>query len=123
MPSSTFSTQNTMADDTREQSLSAPGADKAFAGKQWEDAQPVYKAPENANLMAGGTEHTAGGKVGDVTLVDAAKSITREDWSKFHRKPCVKDSLLTGIGAGAAMGGARAIWKSTTWHEHILAQH
>lgn len=101
-----------MADDTREQSMSPQGAGKAFAGKQWEEAQPVYKAPENANLMAGGTEHTAGGKVGDVTLVDAAKSISRDDWTKFHRKPCVKDSLLTGIGAGAAMGGARAIWRS-----------
>ena len=85
--------------------------DKAFSGNQWEDAQPAYKPPENANLMAGGTEHTAGGKTVDVGLVDAAKSISRDDWTKLHRKPCVKDSLLTGIGAGFAVGGARAIWR------------
>lgn len=97
-----------MADDTRQQ---ATGTDKAFAGKQWDDAQPAYKPPENANLLGGGTEHTAGGKTVDVGLVDAAKTITKEDWTKFHRKPCVKDSLLTGIGSGFALGSARAIWR------------
>lgn len=94
-----------MADDVRSKT------DKAFSGGQWEDAQPAYKPPENANLMAGGTEHTAGGKAEDVTLTDAAKTITREDWTKFHRKPCVKDSFLTGIGSGFAVGSARAIWR------------
>ncbi|KAF1352348.1 hypothetical protein BDV97DRAFT_292984 [Delphinella strobiligena] len=62
--------------------------------------------------MAGGTEHTAGGKQVDVGVVDAAKTITKEDWTKFHRKPCVKDSFLTGIGTGAAVGGVRAIWRA-----------
>lgn len=97
-----------MADDTRQTT------DKAFSGTQWGDAAPSYKAPENANLMAGGTEHTAGGKTVDVGLVDAAKTITRDDWTKFHRKPCVKDSFLTGIGAGAAVGGMRAIWRGSS---------
>ena len=99
-----------MADDTRKPNTAT---EKAFAGEQWADAQPSYKPPENANIMAGGTEHTAGGKTVDVGLVDAAKTISKDDWTKLHRKPCVKDSLLTGIGAGAAMGGARAIWRGT----------
>lgn len=85
---------------------------KAFTGEQWSEAGPTHvRPPENANLMAGGTEHTAGGKVGDVTFSDAVKSIKREDWDKFAQKPCVRDSLMTGIGAGASMGAVRAIWK------------
>jgi len=104
-----------MADDTR-QNIMQPQAtqgDKAFKGEQWIDAAPTHKAPENANLMAGGTEHTAGGKVGDVTLGDAVKSIKREDWDKFAQKPCVRDSLMSGIGSGAAMGAVRGIWGGT----------
>lgn len=102
-----------MADDTRKVTANT---DKAFSGDQWEDAQPAYKPPENANLMAGGTEHTAGGKQVDVGVVDAAKTITKEDWTKFHKKPCVKDSFLTGIGTGAAVGGVRAIWRGMQHH-------
>lgn len=102
-----------MADDVRQNTAPAPEGDKAFQGQQWsEAARPTYKAPENANLMAGGTEHTAGGKVGDVTIVDAAKSIKLEEFTSFHKKPCVRDSLLTGIGSGFAIGSVRLIWKS-----------
>lgn len=63
--------------------------------------------------MPGGTEHTAGGKVGDVTLVDAAKSIKLEEFTSIHRKPCVRDSFLTGIGTGVAIGSTRLIWRGT----------
>ncbi|KAL1303351.1 hypothetical protein AAFC00_006748 [Neodothiora populina] len=105
-----------MADDTRQQQQpqqhNGDTTDKAFRGDQWTTAAPSYKPPENANLMPGGTEHTAGGKTVDIGLVDAAKSIKREDWTTFHRKPCVKDSYLTGIGAGAAVGSVRAVWRA-----------
>lgn len=67
--------------------------------------------PANANSMPGGTQHTAGGKASDVTLGDAAKTITKDDWLVFHKKPCVKDSFLVGIGSGFAAGSLRAIWR------------
>jgi len=101
-----------MAEDIRKALKLDPNSDKAFSGEQWNDAAPSYKAPENANLLPGGTQHTAGGKeVEDITMVDAAKSIKREDWSQFTKKPCVRDSLLLGIGSGFAVGSVRAIWK------------
>lgn len=102
----------TMADDTRQALRVDPDSGKAFQGQQWEGAAPPIKAPENANALPGGTANTAGGKVEDVTVVDAAKSIKLEEFSQIHRKPCVKDSLLTGIGTGFAMGSVRAIWRS-----------
>jgi len=113
-----------MADDTRQQSakqgedlsreaLTVHPEHKAFSGSQWQDpkAQPS-KAPENANLLAGGTEHTAGGKVPDVTLKNALPKW--DDWSTFHRRPCVRDSLLTGMGSGFALGGVRVIFSGKT---------
>ncbi|KAF2768592.1 hypothetical protein EJ03DRAFT_343917 [Teratosphaeria nubilosa] len=61
--------------------------------------------------MAGGTEHTAGGKAPEVTFANAFPKW--EDFSEFHKRPCVRDSLLYGIGAGAGLGGTRLIWRST----------
>ena len=107
-----------MADDTR-QALNVNPDNKAFVGQQWDNAEPAYKAPENANLMAGGTEHTAGGKVGDVTITDAAKTIKWEEFKSLHKKPCVRDSLLAGIGTGFAFGSVRAIWRGT-WPRFLV---
>lgn len=115
-----------MADDTRQSSTSpAPVVEgvslkqdasaQSFTGSQWTApaAQPYKPSPpENANLLPGGTNNTAGGKEVDVGIMDAAKTITLEDWQKFHRKPCVRDSLLTGIVGGAGVGGLRAIWRA-----------
>ncbi|KAF4556279.1 Hypothetical protein D9617_1g081550 [Elsinoe fawcettii] len=79
-----------------------------FKGDQWKEVQDV-KRP-SANVMPGGTMHTAGGeKVDRVNVVEAAKLIKLEDWSSFATRPCVKDSLLTGIGSGFALGGVRAV--------------
>ena len=114
-----------MADDTRQPSaqqtedlsreaLTVNPEQKAFTGSQWKDPKSQsYKPPENANLLAGGTEHTAGGKTPDVSFTEALPKL--EDWSVFHKKPCVRDSLLTGMGSGAALGGIRVIF-SGTWH-------
>jgi len=105
-----------MADDTRQNIVDQLKQDpeaKPFAGGQWNEAAPSYKPPENANLMPGGTEHTAGGKARDVGVMDAAKSIKLEDWNDLPKKPCVRDSFMTGIGAGFSMGAIRAIWRGT----------
>jgi len=105
-----------MADDTRQNianQLKQNPDDKPFSSGQWSEAAPSHKPPENANLMPGGTEHTAGGRVADVGVVDAAKSIKLEDWNDLPKKPCVRDSFLTGIGAGFSMGAVRAIWRGT----------
>jgi cytochrome c oxidase assembly protein subunit 20 len=67
------------------------------------------KRPENANLLPGGTQNTAGGQVKAVSAVDAAKTIKLEEFKEIHKKPCVRDALLTGMGSGFAMAGVRAL--------------
>ncbi|KAK4997329.1 hypothetical protein LTR66_003231 [Elasticomyces elasticus] len=94
-----------MAEDTRK-----PSEDKAFEGQQWAGAAPTYKPPENANVLPGGTNNTAGGKVQDVGFIDVVKGIKLEEFKEVHKKPCVRDALMVGIGTGFAAGGIRAIF-------------
>lgn len=106
-----------MADDTRlpqpekedlsREALTVSPEHVPFSGTQWQD----IKAPENANMMAGGTQNTAGGKAPEISIGNAFKDgLKWDDFTTLHKRPCVRDGLLTGIGGGAALGGVRAIF-------------
>ncbi|KAF1920493.1 hypothetical protein BDU57DRAFT_508837 [Ampelomyces quisqualis] len=95
-----------MADDTR----------------QTEDkAAPPPRAP--ANVMPGGTAHTAGGEKMDdsgPTYFEVVRQLGPEYYLNFHKRPCVRDSQLQGIAAGFAGGSLAAIlgkpvWQSSNW--------
>lgn len=116
---SSSSQPSKMADDTRQSSaqnlnreaLNVDPENKAFTGSQWDNKDSkTYQLPENANMMAGGTEHTAGGKAPEVTIWNALHA--REDHiTEIHKRPCVRDSIMAGMGAGAATGAIRIIWR------------
>ena len=78
---------------------------------QQTDSEPANSItpPENANALSGGSMNTAGGKSRDTNVVDALKAVKLEDFKELHRKPCVRDAFLPGIGVGFAAGGLRAI--------------
>lgn len=61
---------------------------------------PRPKGP--ANIMPGGTAHTAGGTKDDIgpTYFEVVKSLGPEYYLNFHKRPCVRDGQLNGIGAG-----------------------
>ena len=101
-----------MADDTRETPPQTRGAQPQKYPPP--DSKPQISAyihtPENANLIPGGTENTAGGKAPAIPGVfDVAKSIKYDEFKEIHKKPCVRDSFLTGIASGFGIGGIRAI--------------
>ncbi|KAF2851100.1 hypothetical protein T440DRAFT_467841 [Plenodomus tracheiphilus IPT5] len=91
------------------------------------NAQPAApRAP--ANIMPGGTAHTAGGEKtsdGGPTYFDAVRTLGPEYYLNFHKRPCVRDSQLQGIAAGFAGGSLVAIvgkpiylasnWAVATW--------
>ncbi|KAK4556443.1 hypothetical protein LTR86_006587 [Recurvomyces mirabilis] len=121
-----------MADDTRQTPSQPPGAiqedlsrealtvhpeHKPFSGTQWQNGKQIpYKPDQNANVLGGGTENTAGGKAPDVTLSNAFQNgIQRKDFVDLPTRPCVRDALLTGIGGGFALGGIRAIFGAAVW--------
>ena len=67
------------------------------------------RPPSNANALPGAGLNTAGGSVQHAGLWDAVKSIRLSDFKEVHKKPCVRDSFLLGMGAGFGVGGFRAI--------------
>ena len=96
-----------MAGDTRE--VASPST--ATVEQSYSQKPEPYAAsgPENANSLPGGRVNTAGGKVKEASFIDGLKSIRLSDLKEVHTKPCVRESLLTGIGAGFGIGGIRAI--------------
>jgi cytochrome c oxidase assembly protein subunit 20 len=112
-------TTTNMADDTRNsatkedlsrEALTVDPTQKAFTGAQWQDGKAQgYQPPQNANLMPGGTENTAGGQTKEIGVGDALESIKLEEFTEIHKKPCVRDALMTGIGSGFGVGGVRAL--------------
>lgn len=78
------------------------------------DAANNVAPPGNANALPGGGLNTAGGKVKDANVADALKTIRAEDFKELHKKPCVRDAFLPGIGIGFAAGGIRAIMGGTS---------
>jgi cytochrome c oxidase assembly protein subunit 20 len=100
-----------MADDTRKPTTpSTASPDEAPSV-----ASVAREARPPANIMPGGTAHTAGGERVDdkgPTYIDAVRSLPAEYYLTFYKRPCVRDSQLTGIGAGFVGGSIAAVMRS-----------
>lgn len=80
----------------------------------------VPVAPQNANALPGGAGlNTAGGRLKEASYFDALRSIQLSDFQEVHKKPCVRDALLTGIGGGFGIGGVRAILGGMSTSSHL----
>jgi cytochrome c oxidase assembly protein subunit 20 len=109
-----------MADDTRQskdreisiRDFNANPENRAFSGEQWREAKDkYYKPPQNANVLAGGTENTAGGKLPEVTIGNAfPEGFKWSDFGELPKRPCVRDSSKNAIIAAFAVGGMRSIF-------------
>ena len=77
-------------------------------GKTYENFS-APAAPENVNALPGGGLNTAGGRPKEAGLLEAIKTVRVDELMEVHKKPCARDALLTGIGAGFGMGGLRII--------------
>lgn len=113
-----------MAADTREDMDSkSPESSKSRASPSNGTAHEPYAvpvAPQNANALPGGAGlNTAGGRMKEASYFDAMRSIQLSDFQEVHKKPCVRDALLTGIGGGFGIGGVRAIWGGMSTSSHL----
>ena len=106
-----------MAADTREEtSPEAATPQTSTLHNQKVEPYAVPAAPPNANALPQGAGlNTAGGKPKEAGLFDALRSIKPSEFKEVHKKPCVRDALLTGIGGGFGIGGVRAIWGGLWW--------
>ncbi len=88
-----------MAADTREDTVNKSSTPSSEENKP--EARAASATSPNATVLATGKE---------VGVVDVLKTIKLSEFKEVHKKPCVRDSLLTGIGGGFGIGGVRAIW-------------
>ncbi len=66
--------------------------------------------PENPSLSNGEQSDDLNGKFPkEASFIDGLKTVQLSDLKEGYKKPCVRDSLLTGIGAGFGIGGVRAV--------------
>lgn len=111
----------TMAGDTRDENqpptrAPPPGATEPpdhvkIPNKVYE---VFHSQPQSANTLPEGSgQNTAGGRERPPAITDAVKTIKLEDFKKVHMYPCVRESLLMGIGSGFGIGGIRALWGGT----------
>lgn len=103
-----------MAADTRQDVVTKPSDSSKSTTSQSRgtahEPHAVPVAPPNANALPGGAGlNTAGGRTKEAGYTDALRSVKFSDFQEVHKKPCVRDALLTGIGGGFGIGGVRAI--------------
>jgi cytochrome c oxidase assembly protein subunit 20 len=107
-----------MAGDTRDSNQSTPRGPPPGAVEPPDHVKTpnkIYEVfhspPQSANALPEGSgQNTAGGRERPPAITDAVKTIKLEDFKKVHMYPCVRESLLMGIGGGFGIGGIRALW-------------
>ncbi len=67
--------------------------------------------PKSANALPEGSGlNTAGAHAEVPTLSEAVKTVHLGDFQQVHMYPCVRESLLNGIGGGFGIGGLRYLF-------------
>lgn len=78
------------------------------AGKLWD----AFGNPEEpANALAQATYKPRGPNPKDVSYSEIIGSVSLSEMSTIHKRPCARESLMTGIGVGFGIGGLRGVLK------------
>ncbi|CAG8172639.1 unnamed protein product [Penicillium salamii] len=133
-----------MADDSRDQSAFQESANTAHSfnaspdstkpkhepsrsqtGKLWD----AFGNPEEpANALAKATYKPPGKNPKDVSYSEVIGSVSLAEMSNIHKRPCARESLMTGIGVGFGVGGLRGVlkgryglWSAGNWAVGMFA--
>jgi cytochrome c oxidase assembly protein subunit 20 len=107
-----------MAGDTRDPSTPTPRGPPPGSTEPPEHVKTppkiyeVFNAPPpSANALPEGSGlNTAGAREKQPTLTEGIKTVRLQDFKQVHMYPCVRESLLMGIGSAFGVGGVRALW-------------
>ena len=102
-----------MADDTRQSQQAQQSSPTRIEAPNAADVARTYRGP--ANVMPGGTAHTAGGERPgeELTYFQVVRSLGLDYYLNFHKRPCVRDGQLTGIACGFVAGSVAAAGQCT----------
>jgi cytochrome c oxidase assembly protein subunit 20 len=78
-------------------------------------------SPGNANALPEGSgQNTAGSGNKVPSLKEAIKTVRLEDFKQVHMYPCVRESLLMGIGGAFGVGGVRTLLGGMSAHSSMI---
>ena len=80
----------------------------------------ISAAKESSDGFPRSSLVVAEGNTKSPTLRQAVMAIKMEDFTSIHKKPCVREALLTGIGVGFGVGGIRASLGGRSFIREIL---
>ncbi|KAL9600997.1 MAG: hypothetical protein Q9219_002819 [cf. Caloplaca sp. 3 TL-2023] len=98
-----------MAADTRPSTTPNQPTSISNSTKKSYDTFNYPATSENVNSLPGANGNNSQGQPTGTGLTEALKSIKLADFKEVHKKPCTRESFLTGIGAGFGVGGIRAV--------------
>lgn len=76
-------------------------------GKLWD----AFGDPEDrVNALSNATYKPRGKDPKDISYSDVVGTVSMSEMTSLHKKPCARESLLTGIGLGFGVGGMRAVF-------------
>ena len=85
---------------------------RSQTGKLWD----AFGNPEEpANALAKATYKPPGKNPKDVSYSEIIGSVSLSEMSNVHKRPCARESLMTGIGVGFGVGGLRGVLKGRPW--------
>lgn len=115
-----------MAEDSREPgSAQEPGSHLPASTPSTDPKKPKHEFPQSqvgklwdafgnpeepANALAKASYKPPGKNPADVSYSEVVGNVSMSEMSTFHRAPCARESLLTGIGAGFGIGGVRGVF-------------
>jgi hypothetical protein len=71
--------------------------------------KPSAEELQNAKIEAKAIRDAVPAKPSDISLADAAKTISISDFKRIHEMPCHRQGYMTGIAGGATVGVIRYI--------------
>ncbi|KAJ6083410.1 hypothetical protein PENARI_c008G01836 [Penicillium arizonense] len=94
-------------------------------GKLWD----AFGNPEEpANALAKATYKPPGKDPKDASYSEIIGSVSLSEFSTIHKRPCARESLMTGIGVGFGVGGLRGVlkgryylWSAGNWAVGMFA--
>ena len=95
-------TSNTRANNDAHEALK----ETSPSDKSYENFN-ISAAKESINGLPWSPPVDAEGNTNSPTLSQALMAIKMEDFKSIHKKPCVREALLAGIGIGFGAGGIR----------------
>ncbi len=96
-----------MAEDTRKDST--PQEPEGFQALPRSSDQEIHRKPRAFIHRPDEDPEAAEEARKNASLLEAAKTIQVEDFTKVAQIPCLRNAMLPGIGGGAAIGAARFV--------------